>query len=219
MFARLLLSLNLLLSISLSVTGQLNGQANGLLNIRADTLIFNVLNTNDFDKQTEIEEIQNLYKLSVWHFAPGVSYDFIRNRYYLTVGTSGLVNHFISKKQETRRISAIERKYKAKQLADELKVTNQLLSIQADYQNILLSRKAAQIEIDIFIIHKEQYAKNEIDTEQFLSHKRNIINVIRNQNSAVTGLYKEILNLSSICNSTISADLSDLYFNLDFIED
>ena len=218
MFARLFLSLNLLLSISLIVTGQSNGQNNDLLCIQADTLILNVLSTNDFDKQTEIEEIKDLYKLSLWHFAPGVSYDFIRNRYYLTVGTSGLVNHFISKKQETRRISAIERKYKAKQLADELRVTNQLLSIQADYQNILLSRKAAKIEIDIFLIHKEQYSKNEIDTEQFLTHKRNIINVIRNQNSSVTCLYKEILNLSTICNTEITADLSNLYFDIDFID-
>jgi len=218
MFARLFYILNLFLFVSLHVFSQSNELDNNLLNIKADTLILNVLYTNDFDKQTEISEIKDLYKLSIWHFAPGVSYDFIRNRYYLTVGTSGLVNHFISKKQETRRVSAIERKYKAKQLADELKVTNQLLSIQADYQNILLTRKAVQIEIDIFLIHKEQYAKNEIDTEQFLTHKRNIINVIRNQNAAVTELYKSILNLSTICNTEISADLSNLYFNIDFMD-
>ena len=216
---RLFLFINLLLSVSLNVTSQTNKQEDILLDLKLDTLILNVLSTNDFDKQTEIDEIQNLYKLSVWHFAPGVSYDFIRNRYYLTVSTSGLVSHFISKKQENRRVSAIERKYKAKQLADELRVTNQLLSIQADYQNILLSQKAVNIEIDIFNIHKEQYAKNEIDTEQFLNHKRSIINTIRIQNSAVTELYKQILTLSSICNTTISADLSHLYFDLNFIED
>ena len=221
MFGRLIFSLNFFLSLSiLQLAAQPvgNGQANSLLDIKADTLIFNVLTYNDFEKQTEISEIKNLYKLSVWHFAPGISYDFMRNRYYLTVSTSGLVNHFVSKKQEHRRVSAIERKYKSKQLADELKVVNKLMSIQADYQDILLAKQVVQIEIDIFRIHQEQYTQNEIDTEQFLNSKRSIINSIKNYNSAVTGLYKEILNLSSICNSNISADISDLYFSLDFIE-
>jgi hypothetical protein len=208
----------LLLFVSIPATAQSDEQNNFLLNFPADTLILNILNVNEFDKQTEIGEIKDLYKLSVWHFAPGVSYDFIRNRYYLTVSTSGLVSHFVNKKQEKRRINAIERRYRAKQIGDELKVTNKLMSIQADYQDIVLSKRAVQIEIDIFLIQKEQYEKNEIDTEKFLNAKKNIINVIRNYNGSVTALYKEILELSSICSYPVPADLSDLYFNLNFIE-
>jgi hypothetical protein len=217
MIERIYISLILLLSVSSPVIAQTNGQNDNLLNIQADTLIINVLSTNNFDKQTEIDEIKDLYKLSIWHFAPGISYDFINNRYYLTVSTSGLVNHFVSKKQEKRRISAIERKYKAKETADELKVANKLLSIQADYQDLILSKKSVQIEIDIFMILKEQHEKNEIDMEKYLNAKKNIINTIKIHNSAVTELYKEILQLSSICNSPISADLSGLYFKLDFL--
>jgi hypothetical protein len=218
MYVRLSFALCFFLSFSLLAKSQEGRQPDRLLNIRADTLILNVLSANDFDKETEISEIKNLYKLSVWHFSPGISYDFVRNRYYLTVSTSSLVNHFVSKKQEKRRVSAIERKYKAKQLADELRVTNQLMSIQAEYQDIIMSKRIVLIEIDIFLLHQEQYSKNEIDTEQFLTHKRNIINVIKNHNSAVTNLYKEILNLSSICNTPLSADLSNLQFDLNFIE-
>jgi hypothetical protein len=128
-----------------------------------------------------------------------------------------LVSHFISKKQEKRRVSTIERKYKAKLFGDEIKVTNSLLAIQAGFQDLLLAKKAVQIEIDIFLIQQEQYTKNEIDTEKYLTAKKNIINTIKNHNTSVTELYKEILNLSSICNSPISADLSNLYFNLHFL--
>ena len=190
---------------------------NSVFILNPDTLITNALSLNQYDKQTEIEEIKNLYKLSPWHFAPGISYDFIRNRTYLTVSTSGLVNHFLGKRQANRRISAIERKYKALDLADELKINNRILAIQAELTDLQLAQKVVQIEIDIFLIQNEQYTKHEIDTEKFLNSKRNIINTVKNHNSTVTQLYKQILELSAICNTTIPADLSDMYFDLDFI--
>jgi hypothetical protein len=195
-----------------------NAQDDTTLLIDIENLIINVQLVNDFDKNTEIGEIKNLYKLSVWHFAPGVSYDFIRNRYYLTLSTSGLVNHFISKRQEKRRINSIERKYKAKNIGDELKINNKVLAIKADYKDLVLAKQIVQIEIDIFLIQKEQYEKNEIDTEKFLTSKKNIINTIKNHNSEVTELYKKILEISSISDTPIPLDFSNLYFKLDFIE-
>jgi hypothetical protein len=193
-------------------------QGDSILLIDANDLIDNARIINNFDKRTEIGEIKNLYKLSVWHFAPGLSYDFVRNRYYVTVSTSGLVNHFIGKRQEKRRINAIERKYKAKNIGDELKIGNQVLAIQADYKDLILARQIVQIEIDIFMIQREQYEKNEIDTEKFLTSKKNIINTVKNHNSAVTELYKRILELSSVSDTPIKLNFSDLYFNLDFID-
>jgi len=187
--------------------------------IDADELIAGAHNTSAFDKQTEIEEIKELYKLSVWHFAPGVSYDFIRGRAYLTVSTSNLVSHFIGKRTERKRINAIERKYKARDLADELKINNRLLSIDADIKDLVLAKQVVQIEIDIFMIQHEQYIKNEIDTEKYLNSKKNIINTIKNHNTSVTSLYKQILELSGICNIEIPADLSNFYFDLDFLND
>jgi hypothetical protein len=184
-----------------------------------DTLIFNLHTANAFDKETELNEIRNLYKLSVWHFAPGISYDFIRQRTYLTVNTSGLVNHFVSKKTENRRIGAIERKYKAKDLGDELRIHNLVRGIEKDHQDLILGKKVIRIEIDIFLIQQQQYKENEIDTEKFLTSKRNIINSVKQHNGSVTNLLKQILNLSSICNSPISADLEHLYFSLEFMED
>jgi hypothetical protein len=184
-----------------------------------DTLIDNLISANNFDRETELSEIRNLYKLSIWHFAPGVSYDFIRNRYYLTVSTSGLVNHFVNKKQETRRIGAIERKYKAKNLSDELKVHNIIRAIEADYRDILLNHQATEIEIETFMINKQQYEQNEIDTEKYLNAKASIINKIKQHNSTVTAMYKSILTLSDICNTPIPADLKQLYFTLQFLEE
>jgi hypothetical protein len=173
---------------------------------------------NNFDKKTEIGEIKDLYKLSVWHFAPGLSYDFVRNRYYFTVSTSGLVNHFIGKRQEKRRINSIERRYKAKNIGDELKISNQVLAIQADHKELILTKQIVQIEIDIFMIQKEQYEKNEIDTEKFLTAKKNIINTIKNHNSTVTELYKKILELSTVSDTPIRLDFNGLYFDLEFLE-
>ena len=186
--------------------------------IDTDSIILNSLSLNNFDKQTEIEEIKGLYKLSPWHFAPGFSYDFIRNRYYVTLSTSGLVSHFLGKRQEVRRVSAIERKYKAKDLADQLIINNKVLAIQADHTDLILAVKVVQIEIDIFLIQKQQYENNEIDTERFLTAKRNIINTVKNHNSAVTSLYKNILDLSNSTDSTIPVDLSGLYFDIDFLD-
>ena len=219
MFRKVCLYAFLLTFAPYALHGQLNGQFPYQFAINADSLIHNALNINNYDKKTEIDEIKNLYKISPWHFAPGVSYDFIRNRYYFTVSTSGLVNHFVNKKMENRRLGVIERKYRAKDLSDELRIANQILSIQADYQNILLSQKSVNNEVEIFLIHKEQYAQNEIDTEKYLNSQKNIISAIKIHNSAVTSLYKDVLNLSSVCNTPISADcLSDLYFSLDFID-
>ena len=208
----------LLLVISSLAYSQSESRLNSLPAIRADSLIHSALKLNHYDRQTEIDEIQNIYKLSIWHFAPGVSYDFIRNRCYVTINTAGLANYYVSKKQERRRVGAIERKYKAKDIYDELRISNMIMSIQSDYQDLLLSKKAVQNDVDIFLIHKEQYEQNEIDTEKFLTSKKSIITSIKNHNSAVTALYKDILNLSSVCNSPISTDLNQLYFTTDFID-
>jgi len=197
----------------------LHAQERIFWNLDPDTLINQALSLNYFDKQTEIEEIKNVYKLSLWHFAPSLSYDFIRNRYYVSLSTAGLVSHFVSKKQENRRMGAIERRYKAKNIADELKVNNLVLAIEADFQDILLNRKATSIEIELFLIKKQQYAENEIDTETYLTAKSHIINRIKLHNSSVTELFKNILNLSGICNVPIPADdTKQLYFTLEFLD-
>ena len=180
------------LLFSFYIRGQTLEQFVYPLSLKEDSLIFNVLSQNALDKQSEIDEIKGLYKLSLWHFAPGLSYDFIRERVYFTVSTSGLVTHFTNKKMEKRRMGVIERKYKVKDLSDELRISNQILSIQADYKDLLLSKKAVQNEIDIFLIHKEQHAKNEIDTEKYLNSQKTIITAIKNHNSSVTSLYKNI---------------------------
>jgi len=218
MIKRLVIALVLLMFVLLTAFGQ-SEHKDLILNIKTDTLIHNIHNINSFEKETEISEIKNLYKLSIWHFAPGISYDFIRNRYYLTISTSGLVTHFANKKVEKRRLGSIERKYKARDLGDEFRVSNLVMGIEKDYQDLILAKKVVDIEIEIFIIQQQQYKENEIDTEKYLTSKKNIINSIKQHNNSVTNLYKQILNLSSICNTTISADLSELYFTIDFIED
>ena len=97
-------------------------------------------------------------------------------------------------------------------------INNKVLAIQADHTDLILAVKVVQIEIDIFMIQKQQYDNNEIDTERFLTAKRNIINTVKNHNSAVTALYKNILDLSNSTDSTIPVDLSSLYFDIDFLD-
>jgi len=209
---------SVLLSVLLPAFAQQIEPDKFVLNLQPDSLIHNLLATNNFDKETELSEIRNLYKLSFWHFAPGISYDFIRQRTYLTINTSALVSHFVSKKMETRRIGAIERKYKAKEIGDQLRIQNLIRAIEKDHSDLILAKKVVDIEIDIFLIQQQQYKQNEIDTEKYLTSKKNIINAIKLHNSSVTNLIKQILNLSSICNSPVSADLDHLYFTLDFID-
>jgi len=219
MVGKVILTLVLLMFAFLSSVGQANEPDKLVLNLQPDTLINNLISSNAFDKETELNEIRNLYKLSVWHFAPGISYDFIRQRTYLTISTSSLVSHFVNKRVENRRIGAIERKYKAKDLGDQLRIHNLVAGIEKDHQDLILAKKVVDIEIDIFLIQHQQFKENEIDTEKYLTSKKNIINSVKQHNGAVTNLLKQILNLSSICNSPISADLDHLYFTLDFIKD
>jgi len=82
-----------------------------------------------------------------------------------------------------------------------------------------MAKKVVQIEIDIFLIQAEQFRKNEIDTETYLNAKKNIINTIKNHNSSVTAIYKQLLELSAICNTTIPADFNQFYFSLNFLNE
>ena len=186
-----------------------------------DDIFLNIKDLNEKERFTEIREIKGIYKLSVWHFAPSVSYDFIRQSYYLNISSSHLVSHFIGKRQENRRIGTINRKYNTKNNSDEIKLRNQILSIQADYQDLLLSHQVIKIEVEAFLINKEQFEKNEINTESFLNSKSNIINKIKNFNSDVTTLYNKLLTLSDL--SLIEFDevenkIQQLRFNLNFLE-
>jgi len=79
--------------------------------LRLDSLIVKLHDAIELQISIELEEIRGVYRLTWWHFVPSLNYDFIGNRYFVTISSSPLVANMISKRQETRRLSAAERKY------------------------------------------------------------------------------------------------------------
>jgi hypothetical protein len=75
--------------------------------LHLDSLIQKLQAALSVKKDIEIQEIKGVYRLTPWHFAPNLNYDFINNNYYVTVSTAPIVANMIGKRQEKRRISAI----------------------------------------------------------------------------------------------------------------
>jgi ABC-type phosphate transport system auxiliary subunit len=166
------------------------------------------------EKSIEIEETKGLYKLSFWHFAPGMHYDFINNNYYISVSTSALVNHFTGKRQEKKRLSAIDRRHKIKITSEEARIKSKLASIQKDIENAELSKKILDNDDLIYKIKEQQYQNNEIDAETFLREKSSILNKIKIHNTLILSIEKEILELQDMTSHEIQIDLKELYFDV-----
>jgi hypothetical protein len=182
-----------------------------------DTLLSQLLisRISQIDEETriEIDETRGLHKLSFWHFAPALHYDFINSNYYISLSTAALVNHFLGKRQEKKKLSAIDRRHRVRVANEEIRIKSKFASILKDVDNIALSRKILLNDEQIYRIKQQQYSNNEIDSETFLREKSAMLNKIKTHNSSVLSIEKEILELQSITGYELQADLTELYFD------
>jgi hypothetical protein len=183
-----------------------------------DSLLINLIHNKNSqlveEKEIEIEETKGVYKLSLWHFAPSLNYDFINNNYYISLSTSSLVNHFLGKRQEKKKISAIERRHKAKQNAEEIKIRTKYGAILREIENIKLSKYILTNDILIYEIKLKQYQNNEIDSETFLREKSSILNKIKTHNTLIINTEKEILEIQNIAEYEFEINLKNFYFDI-----
>jgi len=178
--------------------------------LQIDTLIVNLHTAIELQRSIEIEEIAGVYKLTPWHFAPNLNYDFINNNYYVTISTSTIVSHFISKRQETKRISAANRKYDNQTKTAEIRLKSLCITVNQRLTNLQLSYHIVTNDINIFDINHTQYINNEIDTETFLKLKSAILNKIKSHNTEVAEIQKLILEIALLTETEIFLDLTDL---------
>ena len=166
------------------------------------------------EKEIQIDEVKGLHKLSPWHFAPSIHYDPINSKYYVSVSTAHLVQHFLAKRQETKQISSIERRHKIKTVAETIKIKKLYAAILIDIQDIEQNQKILETDKLIYNIKKQQYNNNEIDTETFMREKSTILTKIKNHNTTVFKTQKNILELETVAETEFELNIDSLKISI-----
>jgi hypothetical protein len=171
----------------------------------------------DQQKEVEIEEIKGVYKLTFWHFIPSVNYDFINHRYYLTLSSSAFVSNMISRRQEQRRLSAIERRYEINLKSREIQLKNNYLSLIQRLNLLQASHEIVLNDIEIFKIKLQEFENHEIDTESFLREKSSILNKIRSHNSDVSDIQRLINDIELLTEFVLEFDFAKYFVSTDLL--
>jgi len=181
------------------------------VDLQLDSLIMRMQDAIAVQKNIEVSEIKGVYRITPWHFVPSLNYDFINNRYYVTISSGPFVTNMINKRQEQRRLSAIDRRYTNLEKTSEIKLKSLYLQLVQKYTNIYLSYDILMNDIEIFKIKSMQNAGNEIDTESFLKEKSSILNKIKNHNNEVADIQRFMLDIEQLTEFEINFDLLQLY--------
>jgi hypothetical protein len=168
-------------------------------------------------KGVEVEEIKGVYKLTFWHFVPSVNYDFINNRYYLTLSSSAFVSNMINKRQERRRLSSIDRRYSLNQKSSEIKLKSAYLSLNQKLNLLQASLEIVLNDIEIFKIKMQEFENHEIDTETFLREKSSILNKVRSHNSDVSDIQRSINEIELLTEFIIEFDFTKFFVSTQFL--
>jgi hypothetical protein len=179
--------------------------------LQLDSLMLKMQVAIDVQKDIEVSEIKGVYRITPWHFVPSLNYDFINNRYYLTVSSGPLVSNMINKRQETRKLSAIDRRYSNLEKTSEIKLKSLYMQVIQKYTNIGLSHEILMNDVEIFKIKAIEYANNEIDTEAFLKDRSSILNKIKTHNNEVADIQRFILEIEQLTEYEIELDLFTYY--------
>jgi len=179
--------------------------------LQVDSLMVGLHQVIETQRSIELEEIKGVYKLTPWHFVPSLNYDFINNNYYVTISSSAFVSNMIGKRQEARRISAATRKYSNQIKSAEIKLKSLLLSVNHNIENLYLSHVIVSNDIEIYTIKFSEHSENEIDTETYLKERSSILNKIKNHNSEVSGIQKQLLEIELLTETELNIDLSEFF--------
>lgn len=186
-------------------------------NLQIDSLLINLQAATNLQKSIEIEEVKGVHKITVWHFVPNLNYDFINNNYYLTISTSNFITNMINKRQEKRKLSAIERRYTNQMKVSELKLKSLLLSINQKLDNMKLSGIILANDVEIFRIKVQEYSNNEIDTESFLQERSSILNKIKTHNVSVSDIQQDIYQIEELTQTSVNLDLQPFYYSAEIL--
>ena len=179
--------------------------------LQLDSLIFRLHQSLSEQKDIEVSEIKGVYKLTFWHFVPSLNYDFINNKYYFTISSSAFVSNMISKRQERRRLSSIDRRYTLLEKNSELKLKSLYSQLLHRLTDLKLSFEIVTNDIEIFKIRRQEHTNNEIDTESFLTSRSSILNKIKSHNSDVSDIQKFMFDIEQLTSFSFDLDLLPFY--------
>jgi hypothetical protein len=186
--------------------------------IQEDILLSKLQQTNELQKTIEIDEIKGVYKLSVWHFVPNLNYDFINNNYYLTISSSGFVTNMLSRRQEEKKIKAIERRYEQKIQLSQLELKGLLLALNDNFDNLKASGLILYNDLEIYKIKQQENEANEIDTETYLKEKSLMLTKIKTHNNLLSEIRRQLLEIEKLTATEININLSPYYVPLNQID-
>jgi hypothetical protein len=133
-----------------------------------DTLILILEESDSLSLEADISEYSNTYRWSWLYLVPSVGYDMVNSRPLVVWNSSDIINHF-----QNRRI--IERKEISLHNQKEISHQNnkvRLINYYDDLKNNLLQLdmivESYEKYIKLFEIKQQQYANNEINSEEFL---------------------------------------------------
>jgi hypothetical protein len=117
----------------------------------------------------------------------------------------------IGKRQETRRLSAIERRYTNLERTSEIRLKNLYLQIYQRLANIELSYTILMNDIEIYKIKAQEHAAHEIDTEAYLKERSSILNKIKSHNQEVADIQRFMLDIEQLTVYEIELSLFQFY--------
>jgi hypothetical protein len=117
----------------------------------------------------------------------------------------------LGKRQEVRRISAIERRYTNLEHTQEIRLKAIYLQINQKITNIHLSHEILLNDIEIYKIKVQQHDNHEIDTETFLKERSSILNKIKSHNTDVADIQRYLLDIEQLTEYEIDLDLLQFY--------
>jgi len=190
--------------------------------LHLDSLTLNMLDALAVKKDIEIAEIKGVYKLTAWHFVPSVSYLPIFGReahksIFVTFSTTPLVSHMLSKRQEVRRLSTIERRYTNLEHTQEIRLKALYLQVNQKIINLELSHEIILNDIEIYKIKVQQHDNHEIDTETFLRERSAILNKIKSHNTDVADIQRYLLDIEQLTEQESKIDLIKFFVSPELV--
>jgi len=176
-----------------------------------DSLLAKLHDVIHLQKDIEKEEIKGVYRLTGWHFLPNLNYDFINNNYYVTISSGPIISNMINKRQETRRLSAMERRYDNQIKSSEIRLKQLYVSLIQRVTNLHLSHQILMNDAEVFKIKQEQHTNHEIDTETFLRERSTMLSKIRSHNNDITDIQRSLFEIELLTETELHIDLSRFF--------
>jgi hypothetical protein len=119
----------------------------------------------------DITEYKKTYRFNWLYLVPNVGYDIYRRTPTVVFNTSDVVNHFQRKRSIKRKIISMEKRSELKSKNNVVKLTNIYQDLKSGIVRLQLMQETYAKYALLFDIKKQQYEKNEISAEVYITEE------------------------------------------------